>query len=133
MNKRLLALSGFMGAAAVALGAMGAHFLKSKLETGLITEANLQTFETAVKYHMYHTIAILVIAFFADKIKSASAAAYCFVAGVILFSGSLYLLSLAGLLGIGNAGWLGPITPVGGLFFIAGWITIGLAGLRHKD
>lgn len=132
MNKRLLIFSGFSGALAVALGAMGAHYLKSKLETGLITEANLQTFETAVKYQMYHTIVILVIALFADKIRLMAIAAYCFIVGIVLFSGSLYILSLAGLLGLNHVGWLGPVTPLGGLSFITGWIVLGVAGIKKQ-
>lgn len=133
MNKRLLTLSGFLGATAVALGAMGAHFLKSKLDTGLITETNLQTFDTAVKYQMYHAIVILILAFFADKLKSASTAAYCFAAGILLFSGSLYMLSLAGLFGFGSVKWFGPITPIGGLFFIAGWLLLAIEGLKKNN
>lgn len=132
MNKRLLGTAGFLGAIAVALGAMGAHFLKSKLETGLITESNLQTFETAVKYQMYHSIVLLVIALLAEKSKWISYAANCFIVGVVFFSGSLYLLSTAGLLGLSNVRWLGPITPIGGLFFITGWVFIALVGLRKQ-
>ncbi len=133
MQKRFIAISGFLGATAVALGAMGAHFLKSKLETGLITETNLQTFDTAVKYQMYHAIVILILAVFADKLKSALRAAYCFVIGIVLFSGSLYLLSLAGLLGFGNVKWFGPVTPIGGLFFIAGWVLLAIEGLKKNN
>lgn len=133
MNKKLLILAGFSGAMAVALGAMGAHYLKSKLDTGLITETNLQTFDTAVKYQMYHTLVILVLAFVADKLKSASTASYCFAGGIVLFSGSLYFLAVAGLLGLSHIKWLGPITPIGGLFFIAGWLTLAVAGLRVKN
>ncbi|MES2590378.1 MAG: DUF423 domain-containing protein [Bacteroidota bacterium] len=134
IQKRLLVISAFSAAIAVALGAMGAHFLKSKLETGLITETNLQTFDTAVKYQMYHSLAILFAALFFEKIKDKliSAAAYSFMAGIVLFSGSLYFLSTAGLLGLGNVKWLGPITPLGGLFFIAGWMLLGFSGFRNK-
>lgn len=143
MQKRFLVFSGFSAAMAVALGAMGAHFLKSKLETGIITETNLQTFETAVKYQMYHSLAILVIVLLADRFKDKAVvspveplfqkAAYCFMLGIVFFSGSLYLLSTANLLGLPSVRWLGPITPIGGLFFIAGWILLGLAGLKRKD
>ena len=69
MQKQFLAFSGFSGAMAVALGAWGAHFLKAKLETGFITETNLQTFDTAVKYQIYHTIALLAVSLHADKFK----------------------------------------------------------------
>ncbi|HEY0030131.1 MAG TPA: DUF423 domain-containing protein [Bacteroidia bacterium] len=132
MQKRFLVFSGFSGAIAVALGAMAAHFLKSKLETGLITEANLLTFETAAKYQMYHSIALLGLALLFDKYDSKliSKVGYCFMAGIVLFSGSLYLLATAGLLNITSVRWLGPITPIGGLFFIAGWLLLAYTGLK---
>ena len=151
MQKRFLVFGGFSAAMAVAFGAMGAHFLKSKLETGLITETNLQTFETGVKYQIYHSIAILIVVLLADKFKgklmaSPSAklrinsteplfqkAGYCFMLGIVFFSGSLYLLSTANLLGLSNIRWLGPVTPIGGLFFIAGWVLLGVAGFKKKD
>ncbi len=134
-QKQFIAFAGFSGAIAVALGALGAHFLKSKLEAGFITETNLQTFETAVKYQIYHSIALLAVSLLADKFKDKllQKAGYCFMMGIVLFSGSLYLLSLAGLLGLTNIHWLGPITPIGGLFFIAGWILLGYTGLKRKD
>ncbi len=135
MTKRFLAFSGFSGAMAVALGAMGAHYLKQQLEAGLITLTNLQTFETAVKYQIYHTIALLLVALLAEKFhaKRLQKAGVCFMIGIVLFSGSLYLLSTASLFGIGNLRWLGPITPIGGLFFIAGWILMGLSGINEKS
>jgi uncharacterized membrane protein YgdD (TMEM256/DUF423 family) len=135
MQKRLLIFSGFSGAMAIALGAMAAHFLKSKLETGLITESNLQTFETAARYQMYHSIVLLIVALLVDKFnpKLLSKAAYCFMAGIVLFSGSLYLLATANLIGIGNTHWLGPITPLGGIFFIAGWVLITFAGVKKTN
>ena len=134
MGKRFLVFSGFSGAIAVALGAMAAHFLKAKVDTGLITEMNLQTFETAARYQMYHSIALLVVALLSDKInnKLLPKAGYCFMAGIVLFSGSLYLISTAGLLGFTDIHWLGPITPIGGLFFIAGWLFLSMAGIRKK-
>ena len=134
MKKRFLVFSGFSGAFAVALGAMAAHFLKSKLETGLITETNLQTFETAARYQMYHSIVLLAVALFSEKFdhKLIHKAGYCFMAGIVLFSGSLYLLATANLLGLTAVNWLGPITPIGGLFFIAGWILLGFAALKKK-
>ena len=135
MTKRFLAFSGFSGAMAVALGAMGAHFLKKQLESGLITLTNIQTFETAVKYQMYHSIALLLVALLAERfhVKRLQKAGFCFMIGIVLFSGSLYLLSTASLLGISDLRWLGPITPIGGLFFIAGWILMGLSGMGGKS
>ena len=67
MQKRFLVFSGFSGAIAVALGAMAAHFLKSKVELGLMTEANLQAFETAARYQIYHSLALLIVALLVDK------------------------------------------------------------------
>ncbi len=135
MQKRFLAFSGFSGAIAVAFGAMGAHFLKSKLESGIITETNLLTFETAVKYQIYHAIALLAVSLLADKFKDNlfHKAGYCFMIGIVLFSGSLYMLSLAGLFGLSNIHWLGPITPIGGLFFSIGWVLLGIGGLKKHQ
>jgi uncharacterized membrane protein YgdD (TMEM256/DUF423 family) len=135
MKRQFLIFSGFSGAIAVALGAMAAHFLKSKLETGLITEANLQAFETAVKYQVYHSIALLVIVLLSDKLNSKllPKAGYCFMAGIVLFSGSLYLLSTSTLLGLTSILWLGPITPIGGLFFISGWLLLAFAGTKKQS
>ncbi len=135
IQNRFIVFSGFSGAMAVALGAFAAHFLKSKLESGFFTEINLQTFETAVKYQIYHSVALLVIASFHDKLKDKLflKAGYCFMIGIVLFSGSLYLLSTAGLLGLPSTHWLGPITPIGGLFFIAGWILLGFAGMKRLE
>lgn len=133
MKKLFLTTGGLLGATAVALGAIGAHFLKSKLETGLITETNLQSFDTAAKYQMYHALALLLLAFFADGNKLFKSSGYCFIIGVLFFSGSLYLLSTAGLMGLTNFRWLGPITPIGGLFFILGWCLVAIAGWKSNN
>ena len=135
MTKRLIVFSGFSGAIAVAFGAMGAHFLKEKMALGIITFDNLQAFETGVKYQMFHTIALLVVALLAkhknkEKLQKVG---YCFMAGIVLFSGSLYLLSTASLFGFGSMKLLGPITPIGGLFFVAGWVLLGLSGFKQKE
>jgi uncharacterized membrane protein YgdD (TMEM256/DUF423 family) len=132
MKKKFIVFGGFSGATAVALGALGAHYLKSQLVTGTVTETNLQTFETAVKYQMYHAIMLIILAALFHKFEEGLLikAANCFMIGTVLFSGSLYLLSTAGLLGLSNTLWLGPITPVGGLFLIAGWVLVGAGGLK---
>lgn len=134
MQKRLLQFGGFSGAIAVSLGAMAAHGLKSKLETGLITESNLQSFDTAARYQMYHSIVLLALAFLIERfhVKLISSAAYCFMIGIILFSGSIYILSTSKLMGLENVHWLGPITPIGGLFFVCGWILLAIAGIKNK-
>lgn len=134
MQKRLLQFSGFSAAVSVSLGAMAAHGLKSKLATGLITETNLQSFDTAARYQMYHSLALLSIIFLIEKfhVKLISSAAYCFMAGIVLFSGSIYILSTSRLLGLENVQWLGPVTPLGGLFFVLGWILLALAGIKKQ-
>src|SRR5262245_1725008 len=95
---------------AVVLGAFGAHAMQSRYDA-----AALQTFETAVRYQMYHALALLGCGLLGKAgIRSAGAAA-CFVAGIVLFSGSLYALVLCG------ASWLGAVTPFGGVAFVLGW------------
>ncbi len=108
-------LSAFIG---VAAGAFGAHALKNRLSAEL-----LATFEVSVRYQMYHAFALLVVAWVLTKWSSSLAvtSGWCFVVGTILFSGSLYLLSLSGVR------WLGAITPLGGVAFLAGWLCLGLA------
>lgn len=134
MQKKIIIFSGFSGTIAVALGAMAAHFLKSKLDSGLITESNIQTFETAARYQMYHSIVLLVAAALSDKLnnKLLTKAIFCFVIGIVCFSGSLYFLATSSLLGLTNTKWLGPITPIGGLFFIAGWLLLSFSAVKKQ-
>lgn len=134
MQKRLLTFGGFLGAISVILGALAAHGLKSKLGTGLITESNLQSFDTAARYQMYHSIALLAMAFLMEKFhtKLIIWATWCFITGIFLFSGSIYILSTSRLMGLENVNWLGPITPIGGLFFVIGWVFLALSGLKNK-
>ena len=105
---RLAAAFCFLG---VALGAFGAHALKGTLETNQTTEV----WKTAVLYHFIHALALLVLAALPNFPR---ATAGLFVAGIFVFSGSLYLLALT------NVKWLGAITPLGGLCFLAGWICL---------
>lgn len=112
-----LAISALAGASAVVLGAFGAHALRSRLD-----DAALATWQTAVQYHLVHALALLALALFARATgRSVALPSGLLVAGILLFSGSLYLLATAGWK------WLGPITPLGGLCFIAGWLSILLA------
>lgn len=112
---RLSALCGFLG---VALGAFGAH----ALEAFLVAGERLGTWETAVLYHLVHSVVLLVLA---SARKWRSGAWHFFFSGVAIFSGSLYLLCLTGL------GWLGAVTPVGGLALILGWLSL-LRGPVHS-
>lgn len=134
MDTKKLTLIGLLGAIAVSLGALGAHFLKSKLDTGLITPDQLIGFDTAVKYQMYHLLAMLALVLLSKhhNHKFIGWAYNCFLIGIILFSGSLYFLCTRNLLGADWLKVLGPITPIGGLFFVAGWICLALVGLK-KD
>lgn len=134
MTNKKLTIIGVLGAIAVALGALGAHFLKSKLVTGLITTDQLNGFDTAVKYQMYHVLAMLVLFLISKHLnhKYITWAYNSFLIGILLFSGSLYFLCTRHLLGADWLSFLGPITPLGGLFFIAGWLFIALIGIKKQ-
>ena len=104
----------------VAAGAFGAHALRERLAPDM-----LAVFETGARYQMYHALGLLAVAWAVARWPGpAGAAGWLFVAGTVLFSGSLYLLALTG------QRWLGAITPLGGLAFIAGWAALGWAALR---
>lgn len=134
METKKLSIIGLLGAIAVALGALGAHFLKGKLPTGLITIDQLNGFDTAVKYQMYHTLAMLALVLLSKNVshKYINWAYNCFLIGIVMFSGSLYFLCTRNLFGAEWLKVLGPITPIGGLFFIAGWIFIAFIGLNKE-
>lgn len=115
--KGLLVTGALTAAVGVALGAFGAHALKARLEPAM-----LDAWQTAVQYHLVHALGIVAIALAARP--SFAPAGWLLVAGVILFSGSLYLLAFSGVR------WLGAITPLGGLAFIAGWLWLAWAAWR---
>lgn len=102
----------------VVLGAFGAHGLKARVTPDL-----LAVFETGVRYHMYHALALLAVGWAATRFPSArvETAGYLFVVGIVVFSGSLYTMTLTG------ARWLGAVTPLGGLAFIVGWASLAWA------
>lgn len=107
---------------AVVLGAFGAHALE-----GRVTPERLQTFEIGVRYQMYHALALLFVGWAAGQwpVGAVHGAGYLFIAGIVIFSGSLYLLVLT------DTPWLGAVTPLGGLAFIIGWGLLAWALLRH--
>jgi len=111
-------LSGFL---AVGLGAFGAHALKTRLSPEL-----LSTFEVGVRYQMYHALALLAVGWAATRWPGTfvNASGWLFVAGTVVFSGSLYVLSLTGMR------WLGAITPIGGAAFLAGWLCLAWAAWK---
>ncbi len=130
--KNKLIVIGILGAVAVSLGALGAHFLKSKLETGLITPDQLNGFDTGVKYQMYHVLGMLLLVILTklNPNKFFGWAYTLFFWGIILFSGSLYFLCTRNLLGADWLKVLGPITPLGGICFVLGWLCLCLAMLK---
>lgn len=128
MNKRIILTAAFFGVLAVILGAFGAHGLKSIVNTDA-----LGIWAKGVEYQFYHVFALLFLSTFARfRNKLIDWSYYCFTAGILLFSGSLYLLATREVLNLSFVHILGPITPIGGLFFIAGWVLLFFAALRHK-
>jgi uncharacterized membrane protein YgdD (TMEM256/DUF423 family) len=128
MNKRIIIFASVFGILAVILGAFGAHSLKE-----LISAKDLVTWNTAVQYQFYHTLALLFLATFSRfRSRAVNAASWFFSFGILLFSGSLYLLSVKTILNITNVNFLGPLTPIGGLLFILGWISLLVATIKNK-
>jgi len=132
MQKKLLIITGLLGLLAVILGAFGAHALASKLSA-----SQLQTYHTGIEYHYYHTLALLGVASMIGQFKQAVwlyRAAIFFVIGILFFSGSIYLLACKELLSLQD--WtkiIGPITPIGGVFFIIGWSMIIVHAVKESD
>jgi len=117
-----------LGMLAVIAGAFAAHGLKP-----LLTPTQLEIWHTAVQYQFYHVFALLFLSTFASSEDNmARTAYYMFTLGIVLFSGSLYLLACRDLLGWKWIIAAGPVTPLGGLLFIAGWVTLALAAFRNK-
>lgn len=122
MDRIFFLLAVVLGGLGVALGAFGAHALAARLTPDL-----LQTYETGVRYHFYHALALLAVVYAIGRWPQSSlptVAGWLFVAGVLIFSGTLYLLALTGIR------WLGAITPIGGVAFIAGWLCLAWVALR---
>lgn len=127
--KNITAWAAAFGAIAVILGAMGAHALKARLEP-----ETLKSFETAVRYQAWHAIALLILGLSSFPLRHLKAIVVCWIAGVFLFSGSIYLLTTSSLSDF-DCSFLGPVTPIGGLFLIAGWSLLLVSAIRspHKD
>lgn len=124
MNNLFLVLAGLNGFIAVSLGAFAAHGLKSMLGPDL-----LATFQTGVQYHMYHSLALLAVGILVLQFPAQTGlriAGYLFLAGIVIFSGSLYVLALSGIR------WLGAITPLGGVAFLAGWALLAWSMLKAQ-
>ena len=121
MDRLFFGMGSVSALLAVAAGAFGAHWLRSRLSAEL-----LAAFETGARYQMYHALALLAVAWAHSRWPggAVAVAGWLFVAGTVVFSGSLYLLALTG------QRWLGAVTPVGGAAFLLGWLALATAILR---
>ncbi|MDV6326640.1 DUF423 domain-containing protein [Idiomarina sp. Sol25] len=121
MSQVFLIVAAILGGTGVMLGAFASHGLKSKL-----SESLLSAFETGVTYQFYHALALFALALWLKQSPSVwfVASGYLWLAGVVLFSGSLYALALTGVK------WFGPITPIGGVLFIAGWVSLLVGAMK---
>ncbi len=125
LTRFFLTSAAILAGLAVAAGAFASHALKERL-----TERALEIFETAARYQMYHALALFLVAVLLSRAETMSptlvTAGYAFIAGIVVFSGSLYALSLTGIK------WLGAITPLGGAAFLVGWGCVAIAAWSLK-
>ncbi|APR85998.1 Hypothetical protein A7982_11347 [Minicystis rosea] len=121
MDRTYLLLSGILGFLGVALGAFGAHGLKARVEGLPDGQQRLAWWNTGAQYHLIHALAVGLSAAVAARVPGGTMAGWLFLGGIVLFSGSLYLMTLTGKRA------LGAITPIGGLLFLCGWIAIAIA------
>jgi len=126
MNSKNLLISGslFM-ALAVGFGAFGAHIVQD-----MLTPDRFEVYKTAVEYHFYHAIGLLIVGLVSQRMESAkwfARSGYCMIAGILIFSGSLYILTLT------DTSWLGAVTPLGGFAFILGWFFLILGVLKQPE
>lgn len=134
LSKYFISIAAFLGALTVALGAFGAHALKA-----VLSPAALITYETAVRYQMYHVVALLITGILMNKAASPkeqkllSRAGLFFIDGIVLFSGSLYFIVAKPFLGIEGLPWVGVITPMGGLLWMVAWVLLALSQLPSVE
>jgi uncharacterized membrane protein YgdD (TMEM256/DUF423 family) len=128
LDKKIAVTAAILGAMTIAIGAFGAHGLKE-----LVGEATIESFETGVRYQMYHAIVLLVVGLagvLSDSTKKWVFRFFCF--GILFFSGSIYVLALQGVLGF-ELKYLWPLTPLGGLLFILGWLRMSYGLIKLKS
>lgn len=134
LSKYYISIAAFLGALTVALGAFGAHALKA-----VLSPAALITYETAVRYQMYHVVALLITGILINKAASPkqqkllTRAGLFFIDGIVLFSGSLYFIVAKPFLGIEGLPWVGVITPMGGLLWMVAWVLLALSQLPSVE
>jgi len=112
-------------ALAVAMGAFGAHIVQD-----MLTSDRFEVYKTGVEYHFYHALGLLILGVISIKIPGSrwlKWSGYCLISGIVIFPGSLYILTLT------DTGWLGAITPIGGVAFIFGWIFLVIGVLKADD
>jgi uncharacterized membrane protein YgdD (TMEM256/DUF423 family) len=133
MRKTATVFASISGCIAVILGALGAHGLSKCVDSGAISKEIFHAYETAVNFQLLHSIAIIAIVALQFKFTAyVKPIMYLFMSGIVLFSGSIYILVLGNLLKF-DATWAGPITPLGGLCLIIGWFTLFLSALKYKE
>lgn len=120
-GSQLARLGALLAGIGVMAGAFGAHALED-----MVSPERIDTFETAARYQMYHAIALFVLGLKDPALPRAQWIAYLFLAGILLFSGSLYLLVLT------DTAWLGAVTPLGGVAFIGGWLLLAIGYAEKK-
>ena len=134
LSKYFISIAAFLGALTVALVAFGAHALKA-----VLSPAALVTYETAVRYQMYHVLALMITGILFQKAtlpkqqKQLTRAGLFFIDGIVLFSGSLYFIVAKPFLGIEGLPWVGIITPMGGLLWMVAWVLLGLSQFRSVE
>lgn len=130
MHKKFIAAGAILGGLSVALGAFGAHGLQKITEDIKI----IQNFQTAAQYQMYHALALIATGILFEKFggKLLNTAAVLFILGIVFFSGSLYLMTWLKIEGSSAVKAIGPVTPLGGVCFIAGWLLLMAAVLKRK-
>lgn len=125
MTQFFLAIAAILGGTAVAAGAFGSHALREQL-----SDRALDIFETGVRYQMYHALALLAVGILLGQSKvppvTLPFAGYAFILGILIFSGSLYTLSISGIK------WLGAIAPIGGTFLMLGWVCLAIAAMKYQ-
>lgn len=129
MNKSFLSIAALLGALSVALGAFAAHGLKSMASADTVA-----VFETGVRYQFYHVFALLIVALLSERFSNKWMiwAGNCFITGIILFSGSLYVLTALKIAESTHGRLIGVVTPIGGVFFIIGWVFLWIGVSQKK-
>jgi uncharacterized membrane protein YgdD (TMEM256/DUF423 family) len=133
MRNAAMVFVAISGCFAVVLGAFGAHYLSGKVEAGVLSVKMMHAYETAVHYQLFHTLSLMGVFSLKDKFPLYNKTiGILFMLGIVLFSGSIYMLATGELTGV-DFKWLGPVTPLGGLCFIAAWATLFVSVIKCKQ